>query len=294
MGNVLATSAPSPPLPGGQSFSQFLPPENPSGGDASPKDALSSQPETNPGTMEELHRKCKDIFPMPFDGAKVVINKMLSNHFQISHNIIMSGGINPPGYRFGATYIGTRQLSPSEAYPIFFGEIDPTGNVSSRIIHQLGERTKVQVTAQFQNSKCVMGQLTTDYNGPFYTGSLVLGNVDPINASGIAVASYLQNVTKSLSLGAELVTQYNSPQVNSVLSIAGRYTSPSDFIVSGTLNKSGVQLCYYQKKNENLQHTVALGKPLHTKPPNEPFKCTIILNFDSVVTEASNQQQQQT
>lgn len=256
MGNVFA-SGPSPPIQGSQSFTQFLPQD---GGDSTtsppkspPDNQQSATPSNNPGSMENLHRKCKDIFPMPFDGAKVVVNKMLSNHFQISHNIVMGSGITPPGYRFGATYIGTREIATSEAYPIFFGEIDPTGNLNSRIIHLVGDRLKVQVGTQIQNSKCIASQFTSDYIGNDFTASLVFGNLDPINTSGVAVASYLQNVTNNLSLGAELVCHYQSPAVNSVLSVAGRYTSPNDFVVSGTVNNSSVQFCYYQRKNENLQ-----------------------------------------
>lgn len=34
-------------------------------------------------SYEELHRKCRDIFPIPFDGAKIMVNKGLSTHFQV-------------------------------------------------------------------------------------------------------------------------------------------------------------------------------------------------------------------
>lgn len=55
-----------------------------------------------------------DIFPINFDGAKLMVNKGLSNHFQISHTLNMSS-VTMSGYRFGATYVGTKQFSPSEA-----------------------------------------------------------------------------------------------------------------------------------------------------------------------------------
>lgn len=126
----------------------------------------------------------------------------------------MSNGPNslPPGYRFGATYIGTKQLSPTEAYPILFGEIDPNGNLNSRILHQFGDRLKLQIGAQIQDSKCVASQITTDFKGKDYTASLTLGNIDLINSSGVAVLHYLQSVSPRVSLGAELAYQYG-PQV---------------------------------------------------------------------------------
>lgn len=39
-----------------------------------------------------------DIFPINFEGAKLVFNKGLSNHFHISHTINMSSVV-PSGYR---------------------------------------------------------------------------------------------------------------------------------------------------------------------------------------------------
>ena len=38
----------------------------------------------NPGAYDELHRKCRDIFPMCFEGAKAMLQKGLSNNFQVS------------------------------------------------------------------------------------------------------------------------------------------------------------------------------------------------------------------
>ena len=51
--------------------------------------------------------------PTPFEGFKLVVNKGLSNHFQISHTLNLSA-TTPSSYHFGATYVGTKQLSPTE------------------------------------------------------------------------------------------------------------------------------------------------------------------------------------
>ena len=39
--------------------------------------------DTNPGTVEEIHKECKEVFPMPFEGGKLMVSKMLSNNFQV-------------------------------------------------------------------------------------------------------------------------------------------------------------------------------------------------------------------
>jgi mitochondrial import receptor subunit TOM40 len=38
---------------------------------------------TNPGTYEEIHRKCRDIFPICFEGAKAMAMKPITSHFQV-------------------------------------------------------------------------------------------------------------------------------------------------------------------------------------------------------------------
>jgi len=67
----IKTSGPPPPPP--------PPPVSVGGGDDKPLE--------NPGTVEELHKKTKEVFPVNFDGAKIMVNKGLSSHFQISHTL---------------------------------------------------------------------------------------------------------------------------------------------------------------------------------------------------------------
>lgn len=155
MGNVHAFSgsAPPPPPTASPAFPTCLP-------DGANKDSAQSSEVENPGPLEEIHNKCKsrlvtglgsgvngyvlDVFPTCFEGARLMLTRGLSNHFQISHTINMSS-VTPSGYRFGATYVGTKQISPSEAYPILLGDVDPSGNLNASILHQI----KPQIQAKF-------------------------------------------------------------------------------------------------------------------------------------------------
>jgi Eukaryotic porin. len=123
------------------------------------------------------------VFPVTFEGAKLMVNKGLSNHFQVSHTINLSG-ITPSCYRFGATYVGTKQISPNEAFPILLGDIDPSGNLNANVIHQFGQRIRAKLATQIQNSKCSLAQLTTEYRGDDFSAALTMGNVDFISESG--------------------------------------------------------------------------------------------------------------
>uniref|UniRef100_T1IQW4 Uncharacterized protein n=1 Tax=Strigamia maritima TaxID=126957 RepID=T1IQW4_STRMM len=236
MGNVFAASAPSMPIgmapmppptaapTTGAGDSSILPPVPPT----EHKDVN----ERNPGTMEDLHKKCKDVFPVNFEGAKLMINKGLSNHFQISHTLNMSS-----------------------AFPVLLGDIDPSGNLNANIIHQFNSNIRCKFAAQVQGSKFLAAQFTSDYRGKDFTGSLTFGNPDIINESGVAVAHYLQSVSTKISLGAELAYQYG-PQVPggeiAVLSLASRFTA-DNYTVSGTLGGAGVHVCYYHKASDQLQ-----------------------------------------
>lgn len=244
MGNVLAASKPI--AAGG------LPPPLP----AEPV-AASTEPEKpleNPGSMEELHKKCKDVMPANFEGAKLMINKGLSNHFQVSHTINLNSS-NTSGYRFGATYVGTKQMSPSEAFPVILGDIDPAGNLNANLIHQLTPNVRCKFASQIQNQKVTAAQLTTDYKGQDFTASLTVGNPNILNNSGVMVGHYLQAVTNSLALGGELAYQYG-PAVPggqiAIMSAAARYATEVG-TWSGTVGLAGVHLCYYQKASDQLQ-----------------------------------------
>ena len=70
MGNVHASEAGIPPPSGG---SQSGPPSG------SPQ----QNDNKNPGTVEDLHKDCKEVFPIPFEGSKLLIQKALSSTFQV-------------------------------------------------------------------------------------------------------------------------------------------------------------------------------------------------------------------
>ena len=56
-----------------------------SGVPPSPQGAPSSEDkDKNPGTVEDLHKDCKELFPMAFEGGKLIVQKALSNNFQVS------------------------------------------------------------------------------------------------------------------------------------------------------------------------------------------------------------------
>lgn len=85
--------------------------------------------------------------PTNFEGAKLMIQKGISYHFQVSHTLNLCTS-NASGYRFGAIYVGTKQISPTELFPVILGDIDPAGNVNANIIHQVTPNLRCKFASQ--------------------------------------------------------------------------------------------------------------------------------------------------
>nr|AAH50257.1 MGC53422 protein [Xenopus laevis] len=205
----------------------------------------------NPGTFEECHRKCKELFPIQMEGVKLTVNKGLSNYFQVNHTISLST-IGESNYHFGATYVGTKQLGPTEAFPVLVGDLDNSGSLNAQIIHQVVNNIRTKIALQTQQSKFVNWQMDTEYRGEDFTAALTMGNPDILVGSGILVAHYMQSITPSLALGGELVYHRRPGEEGTVMSLAGRYTAPN-WTATLTLGQAGAHATYYHKANDQLQ-----------------------------------------
>jgi len=213
-------------------------------------------PSENPGSMDELHKKCKDLFPLCFDGLKIMFPRELNRHFQVTHTLNMSPTLT--GYRFGATYVGMKQFSPAEAYPIMLADTDLSGNISATVIHQFSEKIRCKFLSQIAQNKISAVQLTSEYRGRYSTSSLTLANPDILSGSGVLVASYLRKITPRLDLGVEIVQQFTKQMpggVSSALSYSARY-SGRDFVASGSYGANSMHMCYYHKGLNNFQYGV--------------------------------------
>lgn len=214
---------------------------------------MSAQDSTGPLFFEELHRKVKELQPMVFDGIRLALNRPLSSHLQLTHS--MSMGMVNSSYKFGANYMGTKQVSPVESYPLLASEIQPNGSMNANLIHLLTPRLKAKLAGSFARNQCTGTQASLDYKGDNFTTTLTAANIDLIKNSGILVGHLLHQFTKRLSLGPELIIQYgqdsNSFKMMSQISVGGRYSS-DNYHVDATVSMGGAHISYHQKANENL------------------------------------------
>jgi len=242
-------TAPPPPLAPPPPPLSAPPPET------APPPPPSSSSSEYPGQFEDLHKKCKEVFPVNFEGAKLVIQKGLSNHFQINHHMTMSS-VSPSGYKFGATYVGTKQFSQTEAFPVLVGDIDPSGNMSAQILHAWRQDLRSKMIAQVQNGKFAGTQFSTEYRGSSKSAQVTLVNPDIVNDSGILISHYLQRVHSKVNLGAELVYQFG-PQIPgkqiAVYSLGGSLLGHN---WTGSLSASlmgAIHACYHHAIGPELQ-----------------------------------------
>uniref|UniRef100_A0A2K6TXL7 Translocase of outer mitochondrial membrane 40 n=1 Tax=Saimiri boliviensis boliviensis TaxID=39432 RepID=A0A2K6TXL7_SAIBB len=242
MGNVLAASSP-PAGPAGRGSERTPGTATASAAGAAEDGACVCLP--NPGTFEECHRKCKgEGRGPPPPGASSLFS-------QVNHTVALST-IGESNYHFGVTYVGTKQLSPTEAFPVLVGDMDNSGSLNAQVIHQLGPGLRSKMAIQTQQSKFVNWQVDGEYRGSDFTAAVTLGNPDVLVGSGILVAHYLQSITPCLALGGELVYHRRPGEEGTVMSLAGKYTL-NNWLATVTLGQAGMHATYYHKASDQLQ-----------------------------------------
>ncbi|EDW86344.2 uncharacterized protein Dwil_GK15603 [Drosophila willistoni] len=224
-------------------------------------DELSDKSEKrNPGTVADLHRRCREIIPTPFDGLKIIKNMALNDQLGIGHALTLS----VPGnslYQFSASYIGDHHhIVTGENFPTLTGEIDAKGNLTANITNYLSARIRSKFSATMVDSEVVHSQLSADYLGDDFTFSLILNNVDVKQRTGVIVASYLQELMPTLSVGVELIYQTDETVPGghaAVVSTVARYQSGNKQW-SGSININSLELCYSQSYGQCLRACVEM------------------------------------
>jgi len=203
-----------------------------------------------PGNFDELHKPVKDLAFVPYEGLRFTANRGLSSHFQVQHTVNLSNETS--AYRFGATYVGTKQPSPTEAYPIMVGEMNTSGDLQAQLIHLFGKSIKFKCVAQTKGPKIKSLQAGADVQLGSSSISLLAADPDVFNKSGMFIAQYLQGLTPNLAVGADIIYQRSPVRQNSIVSFAARYRMPQ-WQIASTVGSAGVHFSFYRKANDNVQ-----------------------------------------
>ncbi|XP_058792184.1 mitochondrial import receptor subunit TOM40 homolog 2-like [Phymastichus coffea] len=190
----------------------------------------------NPGTFEEIHKKFDSLNPKPFHGEE---------QFE--------------GYKFGASYVGTKRVGYAEKYPILDGEILPNGDLKANFVHTLGCRCRIKVSTQVKKRAYKNLKFTTEYRLDDLTLSATLVDPKILKQEGVLILQYLQAITPRITLGAEIAYNRipNLSKQQSNIACAFRY-STGFRTISATVSPAGFRLCYHQRQSSQLQMGVEL------------------------------------
>ncbi|XP_011501122.1 PREDICTED: mitochondrial import receptor subunit TOM40 homolog 1-like [Ceratosolen solmsi marchali] len=219
----------------------------------------------NPGTFEDIHKKFENLNPKIFEGARILLKKNISEHFYVTHTFNMNSNMKSIlltnqfqkqyGYKFGAFYIGTKQVGNTEKYPVLYGDINPNGHLKATFIHTLGCRYRIKLCTNVKKSKFINSKASIEYRSDDFTLSVTL--VDPIifKQEGTLVLHFLQAITSRITLGVEIAyNAISSSNVGSKTNIAGAFRYSTGFrTISTTVGQAGVHICYHQKQSDQLQ-----------------------------------------
>ncbi|KAH9269514.1 hypothetical protein BASA83_008464 [Batrachochytrium salamandrivorans] len=198
----------------------------------------------SPGNYESLHREVRGVLPTVFmiDGARFELHSHHNQSFQTGHTLSWGSAQQPPSYQFTSAY-----STPSVA---LVGQVDHDGSVSARgqynwiplpsppqpSLHDaansmdpaptpvLPEMPKVTSTSKFQalfgaQPANNMVQLEHDHHDLDWSLNA--------NVTGTYTLSYLQSLSTSIALGAELTYQRATPDLEEPsMAFAMRYAPP--------------------------------------------------------------------
>jgi len=231
----------------------FAMPEADAGGAPEPEPLGPPQEASHPGQFEELPRKVKGVLAEPFEGCKFELNKAITPRFQTSHKVNMSS-FKPPTYNFGATYVGDTVLGPQEQFPVMIADYG-AGLLQYQMIHKFSKRIQSKAVVHATSKVWSMYQGDVSYAGDDFTAQLTAVNTTLINPSGIWVTHYLQNITKKLALGGELMFKHGQGTREAFVTAGGRYKGENceAYVKCGS---QGTELGYCHQGNDAVSASV--------------------------------------
>ncbi|KAG6415520.1 hypothetical protein SASPL_122932 [Salvia splendens] len=209
-----------------------------------------------PIPYEEIHREAlMSLKPELFEGLRFDFTKGLNQKFSLSHRAnstsfsVMMGPTEIPAqsaetikiptanYEFGANFIDPKLM--------LFGRVMTDGRLNARLKCDLSDNLTLKGNAQLTNEPHMShGMFNFDYKGSDYRTQFQVGN------GALLGASYIQSVTRNLSLGGEVF--WAGQHRKSGIGYAARYNTDK-MVASGQVASTGmVALSYVQKVSDKV------------------------------------------
>ncbi|KAG6436905.1 hypothetical protein SASPL_101809 [Salvia splendens] len=209
-----------------------------------------------PIPYEEIHREAlMSLKPELFEGLRFDFTKGLNQSFSLSHSAntsaisVMMGPTEIPAqsaetikiptanYEFGANFIDPKLM--------LFGRVMTDGRLNARLKCDLADNLTLKGNAQLTNEPHMShGMFNFDYKGSDYRTQFQVGN------GALLGASYIQSVTRNLSLGGEVF--WAGQHRKSGIGYAARYNTEK-MVATGQVASTGmVALSYVQKVSDKV------------------------------------------
>ncbi|KAL1558733.1 mitochondrial import receptor subunit TOM40-1-like [Salvia divinorum] len=202
-----------------------------------------------PIPYEEIHREAlMSLKPELFEGLRFDFTKGLNQKFSLSHSVMMGPTEIPAqsaetikiptaNYEFGANFIDPKLM--------LFGRVMTDGRLNARLKCDLTDNLTLKGNAQLTNEPHMShGMFNFDYKGSDYRTQFQVGN------GALLGASYIQSVTRNLSLGGEVF--WAGQHRKSGIGYAARYNTDK-MVASGQVASTGmVALSYVQKVSDKV------------------------------------------
>ncbi|XP_065276356.1 mitochondrial import receptor subunit TOM40B isoform X3 [Emys orbicularis] len=203
------------------------------------------EPLTNPGSFDELHRKCKEVFPQQMEGVKLILNKNPNNHFQTQQARFVTwqfdGELRGDDYTATLTLSNPDVLSQSVIVVAHFLQ-----SVTSRLV--LGGE---MVYHRRPGEEGAIVTLAGKYTARKWVATLNIGY-------GGAHASYYHRANEQVQVGVEL--EANTRLQDTTFAFGYQLNlPPANVVFRGLLDSNWCVGGVLEKKLLPLPVTLALG-----------------------------------
>lgn len=214
----------------------------------------------NPGNIEGLHLKQRQICPVFFDGIGMEYsntftpNKTVFGSWLLSHT-------NPSGFNIGGFWANKCNANILES-PLIKAQFNPMTMASNAAIIYF-PFPFLRLEAELQRlrnatSKNFTAELTTS------SSTLTLKFYNPTNHRGRICFSALRKMTKRFDFGGELLLEWDGRVVMANTALAARYGT-NHYEFAATASKNGMDLSYWKKLTKDIQmgSSLAFNKNTH-------------------------------
>lgn len=213
----------------------------------------------NPGNIESLHLKQRQIFPSFFNGISVEYSNSLQAS-RLFHWTWCLSPTTPSGFTLGgisASGCTKHGLLP----PILRAEFNPI-TLASSATAVFFPVSWLHLHFELQRLRNVI-QMNAAAEVSMPKSTLTLKLYDPKDTSGRISFSCLRKMTKRLDLGGELLLEWNRNYVTALTAFAARY-GRDDYEIGATVSLMGMDLSYWRKLTKDLQIGSSLAFNNHT------------------------------